>query len=191
MFVGYSKEVAKRTEHVSGTLEGARDMPGRTHTAIRSETGIDGVQVFVYPRVDYVHGSLIEVLHPEWDKLFGEPIAHCYFISNHKRLSNEWHHHERTVDRYSVISGKIHVALFDPRASSPTHGKLLLIELVGITTDDSGSHGIRIPEGVWHSIRSFDPFTLMNFKTKPFNRSEPDKFRIQMPNKKSDFTWLK
>lgn len=168
---------------------GKRDNPAKPHTAIRSGTGIDGVYLFCYPKVGYEHGSLTEILHPEWQELFEEQILHCYFITNHRRSAQEWHYHEYTTDRYSVVSGTIEIALFDPRADSPTKNTLIKLELVGLSLGIDGNHGIRIPKGVWHSIKSPDDFILMNFKTKAFNRKQPDKFRVPMPNNLCNFTW--
>lgn len=166
------------------------DEPSEPHSAMRFNTEIDGVFTLSYPQVSYRHGSLIEILHPEWQQLFEEQISHCYFIFNKSRFCQEWHYHENTTDRYSVVNGIIEVALFDARENSNTKGKLVILKLVGVTSGDIGNNGIRIPKGVWHSIKSQGDFTLMNFKSLPFERSRPDKFRIPMPNEKCNFTWL-
>ena len=171
-------------------LAGKRDEPAKPHTAVRTETEIDGVFVLSYPQVHYDNGSLTEVLHPEWQELFEESIEHCYFITNKTKTRQEWYYHEHTTDRYTLITGSMKVALFDPRDESPSKGKLITLNMVGLSLGASGVHGIRIAPGIWHSFKNSENCTLMNFKTPPFNRDTPDKFRIPMPNDLCDFSWI-
>ena len=178
------------TPDSSPTFVSKRVEAATPHSALRLETEIDGVFVLSYPQVKYEYGSLTEVFHPEWQELFEEQILHCYFITNQNGTRQEWHYHEHTVDRYSMISGKLEVALFDPRENSVTKGKLITLDLEGVSSGVSGNHGLRIPQGVWHSFKSSVDFTLMNFKTLPFNRAQPDKYLVSMPNNLCDFTWI-
>ena len=171
-------------------LAGKRDEPAKSHSAIRSKAEIDGVFLLSYPQVSYGNGSLTEVFHPEWKELFKESIEHCYFVTNKTKARQEWYYHEHTTDRYSLITGAMQVALFDPRDKSPSNGKLITLEMIGLGLGVSGVHGIRIPPGVWHSFKSSENCILMNFKTPPFIREMPDKFRISMPNDMCDFSWL-
>ena len=169
---------------------GMRDEPAKPHSAVRTKTEIDGVFVLSYPQVTYDNGSLTEIFHPEWQELFEESIEHCYFVTNKTVARQEWYYHEHTTDRYSLITGSMKVALFDPRDKSPTKGKLTTIDMVGLSLGVNGVHGIRIAPGVWHSFKNSDNCIFMNFKTPPFNRDAPDKFRIAMPNDLCDFSWL-
>lgn len=169
---------------------GIRDEPAKPHSAVRTKTEIDGVFVLSYPQVTYDNGSLTEIFHPEWKELFEESIEHCYVVTNKTVARQEWYYHEHTTDRYSLITGSMKVALFDPREKSPTKGKLTTIDMVGLSLGVNGVHGIRIAPGVWHSFKNSDNCIFMNFKTIPFNRDAPDKFRIAMPNDLCDFSWL-
>jgi len=174
----------------SSNLTGKRDEPAKPHAAVRTETEIDGVFLLSYPQVNYDNGSLTEVFHPEWQELFEDPIGHCYFVTNKTVARQEWYYHEHTTDRYSLISGSMEVALFDPRHESPTKGRQITLNLIGLSLGDGGVHGIRIAPGVWHSFKNSDNCIFMNFKTPPFNRETPDKFRISMPNDLCNFSWI-
>jgi dTDP-4-dehydrorhamnose 3,5-epimerase len=173
----------------SSALVGKKDQAAPSHSARIEATEIEGVELIHYPQVNYADGTLTEVFHPEWSSLFREPIEHCYFVLNRTRSREAWYYHEVTTDRYSVIFGEMEMALFDPRNNSQSKGKLIIVKLAGLMTTLAGAHGIRIAPGVWHSFKNSQECSFMNFKTPPYNRKSPDKFRLPMPNELCDFNW--
>lgn len=140
------------------------------------------------PTAEYEYGSLSEILNPEWDSLYAEPIDHMYVIKNAANQREHWHVHLKTVDRYVLIDGELEVALFDERAESATSGTVerFLLSPIG----GQGYHGLKIPAGVWHTFRSSTPtFTMLNNKFPRYNRADPDKYSIAFADAPVHFSW--
>jgi dTDP-4-dehydrorhamnose 3,5-epimerase-like enzyme len=153
-----------------------------------STTAIDGVILMQVPTVKYEFGALTEIFHPEWETIYSEPITHMYIITNFKHERLEWHVHRETFDRYLLLQGEIEVALHDPRESSPSKGETIVVKLSGV--GKIGNHGLRIPPGVYHTFRSTrEAFTLLNNKSHPFNRENPDKFVVSLDQSGVNFQW--
>jgi dTDP-4-dehydrorhamnose 3,5-epimerase-like enzyme len=151
-------------------------------------TSIDGVTLMKIPTVKYEYGELTEIFHPQWETIYLEPITHMYIITNGKNKRHEWHVHHETFDRYLVIEGEIEIALHDARKSSRTKRETIVIKLSGIGT--SGNHGLRIPPGVYHTFRSVtEGFTMLNNKSLPYNRENPDKFVVPFWESGIAFQW--
>ena len=170
-------------------MQTTTDAPGPDHTPVLSQLAIDGVFTEQFPSVAYKQGTLTEVVNSKWQDLFSEPVEHLYFISNSgDRVREEWYVHHKVLDRYVLIDGKAKVALFDDRESSPTFETLIVVDLAGI--EQGGVSGLRIPAGVWHSFSyQTEKLLLMNAKHPGYNRDEPDKFRMPMPNERTNFHW--
>lgn len=165
-----------------------QDAPGPDHRAETRTTAIDGVILQRFPSAAYAHGLLTELHNERWSSMFTEPIEHVYLVSNDESgARQEWYEHRQSTDRYVVLEGSVRVALFDGRSDSTTHGVLEVYDLVRAR---DGWAGLRIPPGVWHSFRiTGERLMLMNAKTPGYQRENPDKFRMPMPNDQVDFSW--
>jgi dTDP-4-dehydrorhamnose 3,5-epimerase len=150
------------------------DAPTVDAAGRRLSTGIDGV---VYSRavshVDH-RGSLTEAVNfddPFWD----EPIVYSYCFTIRPGRIKGWGMHRKQADRYFLTTGNVRVVLFDGRVRSPTHGRFAEFHLT-----DSARGRLLIPPGVWHADQNWGDTeaVLMNFPTRPFNREDPDKHRI-------------
>ena len=67
--------------------------------------------------------------------------------------------------------------LFDPRPDSSTYGKICKVSL----TEDR-PRLMNIPANVWHADLNIgvDIVRLVNFPTKPYDPSNPDKYRLPL-----------
>lgn len=167
-----------------------KDIPGPVHALSIIKLKIAGAQLETYPSVDYKYGQLTEFNNQEWLGMQqSAPIVHGYFVSSDgKEPRDEWYVHELTLDRYVLVSGRLEIALFDAREGSPTKGTLEIFQLGGLAS--SLPSGMMIPPGVWHSFNSVDgEFMFLNHKYPGYNQSNPDKYRIPMPNEHCSHVW--
>lgn len=167
-----------------------KDTAGPVHSTRRVPLEIEDAWLEIFPTVEYQYGFLTEVANQGWEGMHqGDPLGHLYFVmSDGSEPRVEWYVHEKTLDRYVLVQGKLRVALFDSRIGSPTEGKLEVFEIGGL---NSGlPQGMRIPPGVWHSFKPLDgEYLFLNAKHPGYNQADPDKYRIEMPNDRCDFTW--
>ena len=164
-------------EHRVDVLPGARrDEPGRA---------IDGV-VFarLSPHVDN-RGSLTEVVnfgHPFWT----EDVVYAYRFTIRPGRVKGWGMHKLQADRYFLVTGSVRTVLYDGRAESPTLGDF---QEHNMTAPAPGL--LLIPPGVWHASQNWgeDEAAIMNFPTRPYDRDEPDKYRIDPHSGEIPFDW--
>lgn len=166
-----------------------KDDQGPEHYPVIQTTTIKGVLLEKMPIVDYKHGCLVEIVNKNWADMFKDSIEHLYVICNtNENLRNEWYVHYKTEDRYVLIDGELLVALFDDRSDSETYCKFEILKLSNIKSGNNCC--LKIPFGIWHSLhQTSELMILMNVKANGYNRLDPDKYRISMPNDKIDFCW--
>lgn len=153
--------------------EGVRDAPSLDADG-RPSGQIEGV---VHARA-VVHGdhrgALMETVnfdHPFWE----EPVVYAYTITVAPGRIKGWGMHRHQTDRYATLSGRLRVVLYDGRADSATFQRFAEFHFVAETPGF-----LRIPPGVWHADQNIgeEPCQLMNFPTRPYDRDNPDKYRI-------------
>jgi len=160
-------------------------------TELDHNSGADGVVVGIAPHVSYAHGTLSELHRPEWVGVFGphEPIEHLYSVySPGGGMRKEWYFHQHTLDRYMLLLGQLDLGLYDARPDSSTFRAFIVVSLgqpgAGLPTS------VRIPPGVWHSLRwASDSGMFLNAKSPGFNQQKPDKFRVPMDELPEEITW--
>ena len=169
-----------------------RDESGPDHAPICvSSTVIDGVLIVSSPFVEYDAGILTELYRPEWGGLFapGEEIGHLYTVfSPRGGTRKEWYFHEHTLDRYMVLSGTLSVGLYDGRRDSGTFRGFQVVELSEPGRGQPSA--LRIPPGVWHSLRwESESGMFLNAKYPAYNRELPDKFRVPLDQLPEEIRW--
>lgn len=153
---------------------------------VRVDLPIEGV-VLQRPRVvEYEYGNLVELFRPEWPGVFasGEAPGHLYFIDNPQHGGRgEWHKHDLTVDRYSVVKGILELILWDSRDGSASKDVQMSVVLEAGSRDRYSM--ARIPAGVWHTIiwKTVDGGVLLNAKDPAFVHADPDKYRLAFETK--------
>ena len=146
---------------------------------------IEGVVVErLSANVDH-RGSLTEVIdcsRPFW----GEPIVYAYLFTIRPGRIKGWGMHKRQTDRYAVLAGDVRVVLFDDRPRSSTRGTVCQFYFT-----EAARGLIRIPPGVWHADQNFgsSEAMVMNFPTRPYNRAQPDKHRLDPHSNAIPFDW--
>ncbi len=153
---------------------------------------VEGVETEKSPFVIYGGDNcLTELFREEWQGgvFKGEPIEHLYTVSAPTGgTHNEFHFHEHTADRYMILSGEVDVGLYDGREGSPTFGAFLVVSLS--TMPSQKPNLLRIPPGVWHSLRwRSSEGLLLNAKTPSYSRGLPDKFRVQPEDYPDAINW--
>lgn len=175
----------------AGSELAKRDQKGPDHRPdLDFDAKIDGVVVAMAPVVPYEYGILTELYRPEWHGVFaeGEAIEHLYAVTNHAGMRDEWYFHEHTLDRYMVLHGVLELGLYDGREGSATHGEFTVVSLSGGAPGFPNS--VRIPPGVWHSLRwTTQDGLFVNAKLPGFNRELVDKFRIPRDQLPPQIVW--
>jgi dTDP-4-dehydrorhamnose 3,5-epimerase len=168
-----------------------RDAPGPNHHPLEFPTGIDGVICQGMPFVEYSGGYLTEMFRTTWFGVFqeGESVDHLYTVyAPEGGIRAEWYYHEHTLDRYVLLLGGLDLGLYDAREDSPTFGKFLVVSLQ--SHDEGSANAIRIPPGVWHSLKwTTETGMFLNSKLPPYRPGLPDKFRVSLSDLPEVITW--
>jgi dTDP-4-dehydrorhamnose 3,5-epimerase len=171
--VSRSSQHASSSEDLEVVPGGVRDVPTVFEGGRRRPT-IDGV-VTVPAVVQADHrGSLMETVNfdePFWE----EPIVYAYTFTVAPGRIKGWGMHKLQADRYAALAGPLRVVLYDGRPTSQTFQKFAEFYF-----GDRAPGFIRIPPGVWHADQNIGdaPSTVINFPTRPYDRDNPDKYRI-------------
>lgn len=162
-------ELASEIEPLAGA-----DAPTVDEHGQRISTGIEGA---VYSRavthVDH-RGSLTEAVNfddPFWD----EPVVYSYCFTIRPGVIKGWGVHRKQADRYFLASGSVRVVLYDGRVPSPTFRRVAEFHLT-----EASRARLLIPPGVWHADQNWGhtEAAMINFPTRPFDHSDPDKARV-------------
>ena len=156
--------------------------PARIVPATPEEIRIDGAKPI--PRTIHydARGFLLETLRRDDDSVNGSKFAMSYTsatVSHAFRDRDRWHAHRIQSDRFLVVLGEMTLALYDARPTSPTHGVLDVVQMVGAPYEgrewkaraDVPSSLVPIPPGVLHCIGNLSnrPFVLTNFPTELYD----------------------
>ena len=173
-------ELAREVAPLGEKDEQTVDAKGRRVTA-----GIDGVQyVRLVSLVDH-RGELTEIVNfanSFWD----EPVEYSYCFTIRPGRIKAWGMHRKQADRYFRAAGNIRVVLYDGRTESPTYQHFAEFHL----TEESPAL-LLIPPGVWHGDQNWGEgdAVMINFPTRPYNREDPDKYRIDPHAGTIPFDW--
>jgi dTDP-4-dehydrorhamnose 3,5-epimerase len=155
-----------------------------THGA-RTDLGIADVEIArLMPHADD-RGLLMEIFNPELD-FWREPVVYSYCVTIRPGRIKGWGMHRIQADRYAVLAGRLRVVLFDGRADSPTHEQFAEFHFTEVNPGL-----LRIPPGVWHADQNWGDTDalIVNFPTAPYDRENPDKYRIDPHSGQIPFDW--
>jgi dTDP-4-dehydrorhamnose 3,5-epimerase len=167
------------------TPDAPRDNPTVDDDGELLDTRLDGVElVRVSPHVDD-RGSLIEIYNPSL-KFWREPIVYSYSVLIRPERIKGWGMHKLQTDRYFVARGCLRVVLYDGRTDSPSYQRFAEFYFT-----DASLGLLRIPPGVWHADQNWGDTDalIVNFPTEPYDRANPDKFRIDPHSGEIPFDW--
>ena len=105
---------------------------------------------------------------------------------NYPGVIRAWHWHEHQDDLWTVVRGMIKAVLYDAREGSPTKG-----EVQEVFLGENNYALLRIPVGVVHGYKTIgtEPSLLVYFVTKPYDRNDPDEFRIPWNGSEIPYDW--
>lgn len=147
---------------------------------------IDGVKVKKLKIIPDDRGRLMEILRCD-DPIF-EKFGQVYMTTAFPGVVKAWHYHKKQDDNFTCISGKMRLALYDARKGSPTHGE---VNDFVISLDDPML--VHIPKEVYHGFKcvSKDEAVVINTVTVPYDRAEPDEYRVDAFENEIPYDWRK
>jgi len=152
-----------------------KDAPTVDASGRRLDITIAGVEhVRLGPaHVDH-RGSLLGVIDTR-EPFWREPIVYAYRFTILPGRIKGWGMHDHQADRYLIVAGRIRVVLYDGRETSTTYGQINQVHFA-----DEALGLLSIPPGVWHADQNTGATeaVVVNFPTKPYNREDPDKRRL-------------
>ncbi len=128
-------------------------------------------------------GEVFEIFDLRWG-LLSEPCTFAYAFTIRPGMIKGWSLHEKTEDRYFVMFGEMELVLYDERPQSPTLGLVARVVLSSYRR-----RIMNIPPGIWHADRNLGSSDVIavNFKTVPFDHTDPDKLRLPLDNDRIPF----
>ncbi len=142
---------------------------------------INGVSVIPLRQIPDERGKIMHMLRadaPHFQK-FGE----IYFSCVYPGAIKAWHIHREMTLNYAVVHGMIKMVLFDDRAGSPSHGKLMELFL-----GEANYCLVTVPPLVWNGFKGIgDKMAIVaNCATTPHASGEIsrlDPFDAKIPYK--------
>jgi len=145
---------------------------------------INGVKTKTLKAIPDERGWLMEVLRND-DEIF-EQFGQVYFTTAYPGVVKAWHYHKKQTDNIACIRGMMKVALYDSRKESATFG-----EINEFFIGEKNPLLISIPTGVYHGFKAIGTETafMLSVPTLPFNREEPDEYRVAPDTPDVDYDW--
>lgn len=147
---------------------------------------IDGVNVKQLKVIPDERGRLMEILRCD-DPVF-EKFGQLYMTTAYPGAVKAWHFHKLQTDNFAVVKGMLKLVLYDDRQGSPTRGQ---VEEFFI-----GEHNpllVQIPRLVYHGFKCVgtEETIVINCPTQPYNRAEPDEYRLDAHADKIPYDWAR
>lgn len=145
---------------------------------------IPGVEIKPLVRHADDRGYLAELLRSD-EKIFSG-FGQANVTLTYPGIVKAWHYHRLQDDLWACVSGMIRVGLYDLREGSETFGQTAELYL-----GDYSPQLVKIPIGVAHgyTVLGSAPAILIYFVTKPYDREQPDEYRIPWDSPDIPFDW--
>jgi len=145
---------------------------------------IEGVKVKLLRRIADERGWLMEILRADEPDLFAK-FGQVYVSATYPGVVKAWHYHRKQVDNFACVAGMVKLVLIDTRVGSPTEGTINEFFI--------GDHSpalIQVPNLVYHGWKciSAEPSLVVNVPTEPYDRNEPDEYRLE-PHGSLAYDW--
>lgn len=147
---------------------------------------IKGVKVKKLRVIPDDRGRLMEILRSD-DEVF-EKFGQVYITTAKPQIVKAWHYHKIQTDHFACVGGEIRVVLYDAREDSVTFGEIN--EFI-LSLDEPKL--VKIPPSVYHGFKclSKDEAMVINVPTEPYNRSDPDEYRVDAFQNDIPYDWQK
>ncbi|MCK4909584.1 MAG: dTDP-4-dehydrorhamnose 3,5-epimerase family protein [Planctomycetes bacterium] len=145
---------------------------------------IDGVKVKKLKFIPDERGRLMEILRVD-DEVF-DKFGQVYITTAYPGVVKAWHYHKIQTDHFAALHGKMKVVLYDARENSPTKG-----EVNEFTMGQQDPILVKIPPMVYHGFTTLSDHEaiMLNCPTEPYNRENPDEYRIESDSKEIPYDW--
>ena len=129
-------------------------------------------------------GTLTEILRCDDLEFVG--FGQVYSTTAYPGVVKAWHSHFYQRDAICCVSGMIKLVLFDEREDSPTKN-----DVDEYFIGERNPLLILVPKKVWHGFKciSEKEAVVVNIPTKPYNREEPDEFRLPVDTDRIPYDW--
>ncbi len=147
-------------------------------------TTIDGVIITPLRLIPDERGWLMEILRCD-DPHF-RAFGQVYMTTAYPHVVKAWHYHRKQTDNFTCVHGMMKVALYDAREGSPTKGNL-----VEVFIGEKNPALVTVPPGVYHGFKAIGDETafFVSVPDLPFNREEPDEFRLPPDSPEIPYDW--
>ncbi|WP_407929685.1 dTDP-4-dehydrorhamnose 3,5-epimerase [Iocasia frigidifontis] len=145
---------------------------------------ITGVRVKSLVKHPDDRGFFMEVLRRD-DGLL-ELFGQASLSKTYPGVIKAFHYHQEQDDIWFFPSGNAQVVLYDLREDSPTRARTDVYYM-----GEDNQVLLLIPKGVAHGYQVLGnkAATIMYFTTKPYNRENPDEYRIPWDDPEIGFDW--
>ncbi len=146
---------------------------------------IDKVKIKQLKIIPDERGRVAEILRCD-DDLFIK-FGQVYYTTAYPGVVKGWHYHKKQTDNFVVVKGMMKVVLYDRREDSPTKG-----EINEFFMGDFNPILLQIPVGVAHGFKCISQTEAMvvNIPTEPYNRENPDEYRIDPYDNDIPYDWV-
>jgi dTDP-4-dehydrorhamnose 3,5-epimerase len=145
---------------------------------------IDGTRIKPLQVIPDERGRLMEILRRDDPEFIG--FGQVYMTTVYPGVVKAWHYHQKQIDNMAVVKGMVKLVLYDGRADSPTRG-----EVAEFIIGEHRPLMVQIPQGVLHGIKGIgsEETILINVVTEPYDREEPDEFRVPPHSPDIPYDW--
>jgi len=147
---------------------------------------IKGVNVKKLKIIPDDRGRLMEIMRRD-DKFF-KKFGQVYMTTAKPGVVKAWHYHKKQEDNFTCVHGKMRLALYDARKSSPTYGE---VNDFIMSLDDPML--VTIPKNVYHGFKCVSDCeaVVINTPTKSYNYKKPDEHRLDEYDNDIPYDWRK
>jgi dTDP-4-dehydrorhamnose 3,5-epimerase len=147
---------------------------------------ISGVKVKKHKIIPDERGRLMEILRSDED-IF-QKFGQVYMTTAKPGVVKAWHYHKKQDDNFTCVHGAMRLALYDAREGSPTKGE---VNDFVISLDDPML--VTIPKGVYHGFKAVSDCEaiVINTPTLPYDRKNPDEYRLDAYENDIPYDWRK
>jgi len=145
---------------------------------------IDGVLTKRLNLIPDERGRLMEILRNDED-IFAQ-FGQVYMTTTYPQVVKAWHYHKKQDDFITCVKGMLKLVLFDNRETSPTRG-----DINEFFIGDDNPMMVKVPRMIYHGWKciSEGESLVINVPTEPYNRKEPDEYRLDPHVNDIPYTW--
>ena len=145
---------------------------------------IEGVETKELKIIKDERGFLMEMLRN--DEPIFQKFGQVYLSVCNPGFAKGWHYHKKQTDLFVVVKGNGKIVMYDNRPESRTRGQVNEF-IIG----ENNPVLVTIPPYVIHGMSPADgnPIYLVNCCTEPYDRKNPDEYRLPFDSKEVPYKW--